>query len=219
MARPIDPDRPAVEAKILLAAARLFAERGYSATSVDAIAREVRLHKSSLYHYIRGKRQLLFEGLCRSLETALRPLETIVRSDASPYERLKRAVEAVVTDMIERPYAAAVFLRDRRFLTKQQVRHYVAIRDRYEAILRALIEESVRRDSCTPLDPSIATKALLGMCNWLVQWYSPAGRFSVAKIATEYSTLFVDRLVYEGCANGRASRRAGHARSGMLARR
>jgi TetR/AcrR family transcriptional regulator, cholesterol catabolism regulator len=219
MTRPVDPDRPAVEAKILLAAARLFAERGYGATSVDDIAREVRLHKSSLYHYIRGKRQLLFEALCQSLEIALQPLEAIAESDAPPYERLRRAVEAVVADMIDRPYSAAVFLRDRRFLTKPQVRHYIAMRDRYEAILRELIEEAVKRDGCTPLDASIATKALLGMCNWLVQWYSSARRLSAAEIANEYSTLFVDRLLYEGRADAAGSRRRGHGRSRALARR
>jgi tetracycline repressor-like protein len=121
--------------------------------------------------------------------------------------------------MIDRPYSAAVFLRDRRFLTKPQVRHYIAMRDRYEAILRELIEEAVKRDGCTPLDASIATKALLGMCNWLVQWYSSARRLSAAEIANEYSTLFVDRLLYEGRADAAGSRRRGHGRSRALARR
>ncbi len=46
-----------------------------------------------------------------------------------------------------------------------------------------------------------AKEALLGMCNWLVQWYSTAGRLSAAEIANEYSTLFVNRLVYEGGAD------------------
>ena len=219
MARPVDPDRPAIESKILLAAARLFAEQGYGATSVDDIAREVRLHKSSLYHYIRGKRQLLFEALCGSLEIALQALEAIVESDAPPYERLKRVVEAVVADMIDRPHTVAVFLRDRRFLTKSQARHYVAMRDRYEAMLRDLIEEAVKRDGCAPLDASIATKAFMGMCHGLVQWYSPAGRLSATEIAREYSTLFVDRLVYEGRADAGGSRRRGHGRSGAMARR
>jgi hypothetical protein len=58
----------------------------------------------------------------------------------------------------------------------------------------------------------------LGMCNWLVQWYSPAGRFSAAEIANEYSTLFVDRLVYEGRAAS-GSRQRGQGRSGARARR
>jgi TetR/AcrR family transcriptional regulator, cholesterol catabolism regulator len=207
MARPVDPERPVVEARILLAAARLFAERGYGATSVDDIAREVRLHKSSLYHYIDGKRQLLFDALCRSLGTALASLEKIAVSDASPYERLKRAVEAVVADMIERPHSAAVFLRDRRFLTRPQVRRYVAMRDRYEGILTELLEAAVKQGGCRPLDTSVTVKALLGMCNWLGQWYSPAGRLGPAAIANAYANLFVDRLVYEGRAERAAPRR------------
>jgi AcrR family transcriptional regulator len=198
MARPVDPNRPALEEKILLAAARMFAERGYGATSVGDIAKAVGLHKSSLYHYIKGKRPLLFQALCQNLAVSVQLLEAVAASEGTPYERLKRAVESVVADMLGRPYTVAIFLRDRRALTAQQVREYVAMRDRYEKVLKRLITEAVERDGCRPLDPSIAVKALMGMCNWIVQWYRPDGRLGPAEMAAEYSAMFVDRLLYEG---------------------
>lgn len=206
MARPVDPNRPALEAKILLAAARMFAERGYGTSAVGDIAKAVGLHKSSLYHYIKGKRQLLFQALCRNLQVSVELLEAVAASEGTPYDRLKRAVESVVADMLARPYTVAIFLRDRRALTAQQVRQYVAMRDRYEQVLKRLITEAIERDRCTPLDPSIAAKALMGMCNWIVQWYRPAGRLGPAAIAREYSAMFVDRLLYEGRGHDRTRR-------------
>ena len=44
-----------------MAAARIFVERGYEATSVGEVASAVGVTKAGLYHYIRSKDALLLE--------------------------------------------------------------------------------------------------------------------------------------------------------------
>ncbi len=47
--------------QILARAARLFAQRGYTATSMNEVAEACGVSKPSLYHYVRDKHQLLVE--------------------------------------------------------------------------------------------------------------------------------------------------------------
>ena len=51
---------------VLGIAARLFAEKGYDATSIQDIATAAGITKSSVYHHIRSKEELL-ETVCRRL--------------------------------------------------------------------------------------------------------------------------------------------------------
>ena len=43
-------------------------------------------------------------------------------------------------------------------------------------------------------DVRIATLGLLGMCNWLCQWYHPGGRLGPAEIAGHFADLVLDGL-------------------------
>ena len=59
---------------ILQRAAELFAQRGYSATSMNGVAEACGLSKPALYHYFRDKYALLFE-ICNTHLTRLLALE------------------------------------------------------------------------------------------------------------------------------------------------
>ena len=47
--------------QILACAAELFAQQGYSATTMNQVATSCGVSKPSLYHYVRDKYQLLLE--------------------------------------------------------------------------------------------------------------------------------------------------------------
>jgi AcrR family transcriptional regulator len=59
----------ATRAALVASAARLFAARGYTATSLDDIAGDARVTKGALYHHFTGKRAL-FEAVFQALEVA-----------------------------------------------------------------------------------------------------------------------------------------------------
>jgi AcrR family transcriptional regulator len=56
------------KAKILMAAMRLFAQRGYEGTSVRMIVEEARISQGLLYNYYSGKEDLLRALFVRSIE-------------------------------------------------------------------------------------------------------------------------------------------------------
>ncbi|MAG31844.1 MAG: hypothetical protein CL908_13230 [Deltaproteobacteria bacterium] len=98
--------------RILAAAERLFAERGYSDTSIDAVAEAVDMHQPGIYYYFPSK-QALYEEVVRTAIASLdeRVKEILISSDP-PEERLLASVAAWVDLLTERPTLANLMLHE-----------------------------------------------------------------------------------------------------------
>lgn len=179
-------------------AAALFARRGYRATSLDEVAAALGMKKASLYHYIDSKEALLTEiyhGILDRIEAAVAPLATL---DLPPDERLRRMIHAHVSVVAaERDMLAVVFREEAELPAAPRG----AIRRRkrsYEELFCSVVEEGQRAGLFHPVAPRIAVNALLGMCNWMYQWYSPAGVQSAQDIAAAFTLLFESGLRAHG---------------------
>ena len=60
----------ATRGQLLSIATRLFAERGYEDTSIEAVLREAGVSRGSLYHHFPGK-EALFEAVAEDVETSV----------------------------------------------------------------------------------------------------------------------------------------------------
>ena len=85
--------RPSRWNEIVDAAATLFREKGFVATSLEDIAREVGMYKGSLYHYIKSKEDLLFAVV---REPAERSSPTSASSAARTCRRRRRSAASPV---------------------------------------------------------------------------------------------------------------------------
>ncbi|MFL5578540.1 MAG: TetR/AcrR family transcriptional regulator [Gemmatimonadaceae bacterium] len=90
--------------KILDAAARLIAERGYRQTSVEDVIRESKLSgKSHFYHYFESKEQLGYQVIERQFERfAERGLAILREPMIDPLERLALFIDTLVALQVER---------------------------------------------------------------------------------------------------------------------
>ncbi len=77
---------------LLRAAARHFAERGFSATSVDDVCREAGVVKSAVYWHFASKEGLLAAVLERTASAWIDGIVASVQQTGDPRERLTRAV-------------------------------------------------------------------------------------------------------------------------------
>ena len=173
------------EDEILAAAARIFREKGYHGTSVRDIAESVGLLKGSLYHYIRSKEELLarlFEG---ALEGTVRELEAIAKSDASASDRLRDMVTAYVRAVTANLDAVGLYLREWRSLPAPDLARLRAKRHAMRALFEEVVAEGVRKREFAVGDEKVATLAILGMCNWIFEWYRPRGRLRPQDLANE----------------------------------
>lgn len=95
---------------ILEAAERLFAERGFAATSVRDIVREAGTSAPSLYHFFGSKENLVVELVADRHTAYCDALETDLEMADSVFEVCQRFVRFVLTNMSKRPTTAKFIL-------------------------------------------------------------------------------------------------------------
>lgn len=181
--------------EVYAAALRLFREKGYHATSMQDIAQAVGLYKGSLYHYIGGKEDLLAQVFERGMGSLLDDVERIA-SDTSlrPSAQLRLIVAAHVSAVAENLDALTVYLHEFRALAGDSMATVQAQRERYTRLVSDIVSRGVQLGELRTPDVGIATLGLIGMCNWICQWYRPGGRLGPAEIGNYFADLVLDGL-------------------------
>ncbi|MEO8924796.1 MAG: TetR/AcrR family transcriptional regulator, partial [Caldimonas sp.] len=102
--------------QILARAARLFAQRGYTATSMNEVAEACGVSKPSLYHYVRDKHQLLVE-IAAAHVARLEALVAEVQAEGlAPEQRVRRLITAFLAVYAEAQAEHRVLTEDVKFL-------------------------------------------------------------------------------------------------------
>jgi AcrR family transcriptional regulator len=175
------------------AALRLFREKGYHATSMQDIAAVVGLYKGSLYHYIGGKEDLLVQVFERAMGALLDEVEAIASDVAlGPTAQLRAIILAHVQAVATNLDALTVYLHEWRALGGESLARVRAQRERYVELVNAVVERGFVLGEFRVQDARVATLGLLGMCNWLCQWYRPGGRLSASEIGERFADLVLD---------------------------
>src|SRR5437870_6544275 len=190
----VGPPRERSE-EVYQAALRLFREKGYHATSMQDIAAAVGLYKGSLYHYIGSKEDLLVQVFERAMGGVLGDVERIVADGSlGPSAQLRLVVEAHVQAVAQNLDALTVYLHEFRALAGESLARVRAQRDRYAYLVADTVGRGVRLGEFETADVGIATLGLLGMCNWVCQWYQPGGRLGPAQIGGYFADLVLGGL-------------------------
>jgi len=178
---------------IVAAAAELFARKGFGATSLDDIADTLGVTKGAFYYHVKNKEEILRLIYLTVLTVSEEPLRRIVESDLPPLEKLRLAVEHHTAVAADRSPAMMVFYREQSYLTGPFAKEILLRMKAYEQHLEQIILEGQAAGVFKPdLDPKIVIFGLLGMCNWLSQWYKPSGRYTHQQIAE----MFVEMVGY-----------------------
>lgn len=189
--------------RILRAAAALFRRQGFNGTSMQDLAQQVGLTKSSLYHHFPSKQALLSEILELTIERATPSVRSIAEGGLPATERLRQAVVQHLIELIHDQDSVACFVEEGRFLTPDYRPAHLAKRDRYEGYFRRIIEDGVSAGEFRRVDVHLASLAVLGMCNSAATWYRPEGELEPEEIASEFAELAARALG----ASGRSPRR------------
>lgn len=180
--------------RVLQAAAELFRRQGFDRTSMREVAELAGLGKSSVYHHIPGKQELLGEIVERGVDQLMAALERVASADLPASERLRRAVRTQVLTYIEHRDSVAAFIQEGRALRPEQRQAYVAKRDRYETWFRQIVSDGIAAGEFMPTNVKLAVFAVLGMCHWVVRWYRPDGDFTPEQIADHFAEFAVRSL-------------------------
>jgi len=177
--------------EILRTAARLFQQRGYDATSMNDVAAALKLSKGGLYHHFQSKDEILFEIMNHAMEITEERVVAPVRGIPDPEDRLRslirRHIETVlspadreITVMLHENHPLPPALRKRINARKKEYVHFV----------EGVIGEVQRaRNARGTVSPRAAAFALLGMINWIYQWYKPEGELQAQNLVPQFTDL------------------------------
>jgi len=88
-----------------------------------------------------------------------------------------------------------VYLHEFRALAGASLANVRAQRERYAQLVAETVGRGVRLGEFETADVGIASLGLLGMCNWVCQWYQPGGRLAPAQIGGYFADLVLGGLV------------------------
>ncbi len=184
--------RPAYDVQSLLAVAvGEFNTRGYDATSMEDLSRAAGITKSSFYHHVSGKEELLRAALQRALDGLFGILDEPESQVGPASDRLRhiigRQVEVLTGDL---PYVTLLL----RVRGNTEVERWALARRRaFDATIASLVAEAVEDgDVRAGVDPWLAARLLSGTVNSIIEWYRP-GRPGLEKLPDH-----VVRMVTEG---------------------
>ncbi len=173
-------------------AARLFAERGFHGTSMDALAQALGVQKGSLYSLTGSKQELLYETLREGARAFHAALDG-VPEDARAVERVRLALRGHLRVVAEQLDVATVFTREWRYLESEHRDEFLGERRRYEERWRALFREGVESgDLRTDLDAGAATLLVLSAANWAYTWLEPDR--ATDELADRFLAILVDGI-------------------------
>ena len=197
------PTRPALrdrydrrQQRVVLEAAKVFAERGYDQTSIQDLAQALGLAAGGLYHYIGSKERLLISICDQLMEPLLEGATALVEAEAPPAEQLRALVRLWVGHVVEHRDHMLVFQQERHVIERgAQWRGVRSSRKRFERLVDAVLGRVEASGEGAFADRRLAVAALLGMVNHTAQWYRPRGRLTPREVADGYVDLLLGRAL------------------------
>ncbi len=187
-----NPDEQRTADRLFRAAAQLFRQKGFAATSMRELSEGVGIQKASVYHHIRTKEDLLYRIALQSLDRIA--LAVTEARDAVPEaEQLHAMIVSHVKTALEDRDLHATMLTEMRSLSQSRRDEVLKARDRYERLLSDAIERGqasgrLRND----IGVRAMTLALLNLLNWTIFWYEPGGKQTPEQIGETLASIFLD---------------------------
>ena len=153
---------------------------------------ELGLLGSSLYSHVDSKEQLLVEVVERGASLFQALADGVSESAAPPGEKLAALVRGHVAIITDNQDQSATFLNEARFMPDTARSAIVAMRDRYEATFRSIVEEGIDAAEFRPQNATLTSIMILSVLNALTRWYRPEGGRTSEEVAEAMVEFVMD---------------------------
>ncbi|MGA9101151.1 TetR/AcrR family transcriptional regulator [Aeromicrobium sp.] len=186
--------RPRYDQDSLLAVAvEVFTARGYDGTSMEHLSRASGLSKSSIYHHVDGKEQLLRLALERALDPLLDSLDADDVIAGRAIDRLHHLVRRDVQILADRlPYVTLLL---RVHGNTETERWALDQRRTFDRRVARLVQEAIDEgDVRSDVNARTTARLMFGVVNSLVEWYRPGRDLSPAALADQIASMVLDGI-------------------------
>lgn len=155
------------EKRIVNAATKLFAERGYQGTTIDEIAREANIAKGTVYLYFKDKQEL-FRHICRMLSYEHEKNQLKIHEYKEWVDRLRQYILLQIKFFQENAYLARISVKEIHGLDKEVADIFFRALDRHINLLASIVRGGTKDGVFAPVDERKAAVAFMGMVNYYI---------------------------------------------------
>lgn len=179
--------------EIVIIAARLFKEKGYSAVTMRDIAKTMGIKAASLYNHISSKQEILTDIIIALAEEFTQGMRSIKSSNSNSLDKLRKIVKLHVDITARNTFGMASLNNDWMHL-EEQLGHYLKLRHNYEDDLRNIINQGVNTAEIANFNPDIMLFSMLSTLRSLYLWIPKKEDLNPNELANELSKVFINGI-------------------------
>lgn len=175
-------------------AARLFREKGFSATSMRDLAEEVGVEAASLYNHIQSKAEILQDICFRTANLLTQNLEKIELSQVSAIEKITAILRFHIHQMVNNYEEAQVADREWRHLTEPYLSNFKNQRRAYRQRFANIIADGIQKNQIKPIDAPTAVIIMLHAVSGVESWHRSMEKISAEQLENNMIIILVEGL-------------------------
>jgi AcrR family transcriptional regulator len=158
--------------KLLQVALRLFHQKGYKATTLREIAKELNYEVANIYNYIHSKHSILEYFLFKISADFHSSIDNVLHSNYSPIDKLKAIINLHVSLSHQKPHQIGLLVNEWRNLKEPELERFKKERSEYESKVKSIVEVGIKQKVFRKMDAEIATLVVLSSVRWIYDWYA-----------------------------------------------
>ncbi len=186
--------REAKRNAVLQAAAQLFNERGFHATSLDDIAARLNVTKPTLYYYIKNKDEILLQCVRQGLDMMLEGIEASRAAGGKAIDQLMTCMQ-VYARIVTMDFGMCLIRVGDEQVPPESRKELRRLKSAIDQEFRRLVAEGVAEGSIQPCDPKITAFVIAGALSWIGRWYQPGGEYTPEQVAEQCIATLCDGVL------------------------
>jgi len=182
---------------VLQAAAQLFNDRGFHATSLDDIAARLNVSKPTVYYYFKNKDEILLSCVRQGLDMMLKHIDESRRGGGQAIDQLLTCMRTYAQIVMQDFGMCLIRVGDEQLSpdSRQELRRLKAAIDHE---FRRLVAAGVVDGTIAPCDPKMTAFAIAGALSWIARWYQPGGQYTPEEVAEQYISTLCNGVLRRG---------------------
>ncbi|MFN3439730.1 MAG: TetR/AcrR family transcriptional regulator [Acidovorax sp.] len=189
-----EQQREAKRNAVLQAAAQLFNERGFHATSLDDIAARLNVTKPTLYYYVKNKDEILLQCVSKGLEMMLDGIDASRAAGGKAIDQLMTCMQ-VYARIVTQDFGMCLIRVGDEQLPPESRKELRRLKSAIDQEFRRLVAEGVAEGSLQPCDPKMTAFVIAGALSWIGRWYQPGGEYTPEQVAQQCIATLCDGVL------------------------
>jgi AcrR family transcriptional regulator len=180
---------------IIAKAAKLFREKGFSATSMRDLAEHVGVEAASLYNHISSKAEILQEICFKTANNFMSHIEEVdANPDKTAIEKIQEILRFHIKQMLDNYEEVYVSDREWKHLTDPYLSNMQSQRRAYRQRIASVIEEGIRKGEIKPIDAPTAVLIMLHAVSGIESWHRSKKKIAGEVLEDNMVQILVDGL-------------------------